>query len=310
MKKLEDTGERLIPEGHHQTLTYGEHLSRYLAVTELCKDKIVLDIASGTGYGTKLLAGYAKKVFGVDYNSDAIDYAMENYNASNIKYIVGDATSIPLPDESVELVVSLETIEHLTDQDKFISEVKRVIKPGGQFVVSTPNDDEFIEGNEFHLHEFNLGGLQKLITKNFANHHFYYQGSYFTAALLDEKGFTKGGRLRALTDKTFGQPTEKAIYFLAIASDTIVEDLNQTVVISDAWSTKDDIKRDINHSEYVARLNEQINNLREKIEILESQKQKLVNDSKELELIKNSKGWKILQTGYKAKAKIRKNKQK
>jgi ubiquinone/menaquinone biosynthesis C-methylase UbiE len=117
---MKDTGERLIPEGHHQTLTYGEHISRYLSVTDVVKDKVVLDIASGTGYGTQLIAKTAKKVYGVDYSPEAIEYSKQNHSSDNVEFKVGDAHNIPMDDKSVDVVVSLETIEHLKDPAKFL----------------------------------------------------------------------------------------------------------------------------------------------------------------------------------------------
>ena len=72
---MKDTGERLIPAASKDSVVYGEHMSRYLAVIDMVKDKVVLDVASGTGYGTQLLAKYANKVTGVDYSDDAVAYA-------------------------------------------------------------------------------------------------------------------------------------------------------------------------------------------------------------------------------------------
>lgn len=293
---MKDTGERLIPKGHHKSLTYGEHLSRYLTASKLAKGKVVLDIASGAGYGTKILSKEAKKVYGVDYSQDAINYAKENYNSQNIEYKVGDALDIPLPDNSIDLVVSLETIEHLTDSAKFIQEVKRVLKDDGQFVVSTPNDDEYIEGNEFHLHEFDLKELKKLITDNFKHSDYYYQGSFFSAAMLDKETFQNGGNSQTIVEKTFGQPLTKAIYYLAIASNKPVSKLSPTTVIADAWNTKDDLARD-------KQLQKHIKDLNDKVSELEPLLGKVQQLEHELSVIKSSKGWRAVSAAYKAKSK-------
>lgn len=297
---MKDTGERLIAEGHFQTLTYGEHISRYLSVMKLVKGKVVLDIASGSGYGTRLIASEASKVYGIDYNEDAIEYSKQHYGAKNIEFMVGDAHEIPLPDNSVDVVVSLETIEHLKKPAKFVSEVKRILKSDGQFVVSTPNDDEFIEGNEFHLHEFDLKELQNLIKKNFKHHNFYYQGSYFSAALLDEKNFSKEGKWTGVVEKTFGQPLTKAIYYLAIASDKPVDDLDQTVALADTWSAKDDIERDATRRSEIENINKQIKDLNEKVQSVTHERDQLDH---ELTAIKNSRGWKFLKKAYVVKQK-------
>lgn len=291
---MKDTGERLIPDGHHQTLTYGEHLSRYLAVKDIVSGKTVLDVASGTGYGAKIIAQYAKKVHGVDYNHEAIDYSKKHFSAGNIEYQVGDALEIPLPDNSVDVVISFETIEHLSDPKRFIEEVKRVLKSEGQFVVSTPNDDEFIEGNEFHLHEFTLKELQKLIQKNFINSNFYYQGSYFSSAVLNEQVFGKGGKWEGPLEKTFGQNLNKAIYYLVVASNRPTEELVQTAVIADTWSTKSDIERETARRDEKRAMEAEIVRYREHSSKLEQ----------ELHKIKTSRGWRLLSRAYRVKHKL------
>lgn len=298
---MDDTGERLIPEGHTQTLTYGEHLSRYLSVLGIAKNRTILDIACGAGYGTRLIASTAKKVWGVDYSTEAIDYAKDHYSATNIKYLVGDAHNIPLDNESVDVVVSLETIEHLKNPEKFIKEVKRVLKKGGKFVVSTPNDDEFIEGNKFHLHEFDLKELKKLIGDNFKNVEYYYQGTYFGAGVFSQKLFEGSGEWQGSIGKTFGQPSKKAIYFLAVASDSNLEMLSTTTVLSDAWSAKEDTNRENNRLQVETEARELIQSLQKQILATENDRDDLRN---ELNLIKNSKGWRVLSKLYKFKQKL------
>ena len=300
---MKDTGERLIPEGHTQSLTYGEHLSRYRSVLEVVKDKIVVDIASGAGYGTNLIASKAKHVTGVDYSEDAIEYAKKLYSATNLKFIKGDALDLPFEDNSVDVVVSLETIEHLTDPEKFVKEVKRVLRPNGVFIVSTPNDDEYIEGNEFHLHEFRLKDLKKLINKYFNNSKFYYQGSYFAAGLYSENAFKSEHIWTGVVAKTFGQNTAKAIYFQAIASDETVPELLETTVIADAWNTKDDIFRDKERRidrEKLVKIAEDAQSVATEL--------RHANDTLNNQLveIKRSKTWKILEKARSVKSKLKK----
>ena len=125
-KNLKDTGERLIAEGNESTLTYGEHISRYLSVEELVKDKVVLDVASGSGYGSYLLAKTAKKVIGADRSLEAVKYSEKKYARKNIEFIQSDAENIEkIENDSVDVVVSFETLEHLQNPHKFIEEVKR-----------------------------------------------------------------------------------------------------------------------------------------------------------------------------------------
>lgn len=296
--ELIDTGERLIPEGNTKTLTYGEHISRYLSVLNLVKNKRVLDVAAGTGYGSRLIAGNARSVSGLDYSQSAIEYARKHYPASNLTYTQGDAHSMPYSDNEFDVVVSFETIEHLSDPQAFINEVKRVLTSDGVFIVSTPNDDEFMEGNEFHVHEFDLKELTNSIKKNFSKSEFYYQGTYFAAGLFNEETFTQKNKdiTRPSTVVTFGQEKSKAIFFIAVATNSKTNELpklEQAVALADRWSTKDTQAV----SDYQqAMLNEKIETIsRKEQEVLEKEQEclALIN---ELENIKKSKSWKY--TGY------------
>ena len=127
---MEFTGERFVPvkELMNDEIAF-EHLHRYYAAMELAKGKAVLDIACGEGYGTAILSEKAKKVFGVDIDTVSIDHAVRTYKKGNIEFIQGSAENIPLPENSVDIVVSYETIEHIDEeaQKKFLNEVKTPI---------------------------------------------------------------------------------------------------------------------------------------------------------------------------------------
>jgi SAM-dependent methyltransferase len=108
---LAATGERLMTDNRSHNLA--EHLHRYAIALQFAHGRSVLDIASGEGYGSHLLAGRASVVFGVDVAADAVAHAAHKYRRDNLRYLQGSGTSIPLDDHSVDLVVSFETIEHL-----------------------------------------------------------------------------------------------------------------------------------------------------------------------------------------------------
>src|SRR5436190_4788638 len=108
-KHLEWTGERYVPEVSGNIRL--EHLHRYLIARELSRDKCVLDIACGEGYGSNLLASVAANVVGVDIAQNAIDHAAVRYSRQNLQFKQGSCEAIPLPDGAVDVVVSFETIE-------------------------------------------------------------------------------------------------------------------------------------------------------------------------------------------------------
>ena len=120
-----------------------EHLHRYFLARDLCRGLDVLDVAAGEGYGTALLAQVAHSVVGVDISAEAVAHAAEAYRGPNFRFLEGDARCLPLADASVDAVVSFETIEHLWEHNQFLAEVRRVLRPGGWLIVSSPERDSF-----------------------------------------------------------------------------------------------------------------------------------------------------------------------
>ncbi len=238
-KTLADTGERMIPAYHKSHMVYGEHIVRYEAAVPLVKGKVVLDVASGSGYGSAFLARSAAKVYGVDVDKDAIAYAKKNYADKNIEFVLGDGTKIPLEDNSVDVVVSFETIEHIEDYETFMAEVKRILKDDGLFILSTPNDVEFPETNHFHIHEFERRELEKLVKKYFKQSKSYYQATWLYNALVEEKGITEEWRAPLETIQTAPIPLEKCIYFYMLcANRTINETVTPLAAISEHYSAR------------------------------------------------------------------------
>lgn len=252
---LTDTGERMIPEFHDEKLMYAEHVTRYQVIKNIVKGKTILDIASGSGYGTNMLAQTAKKVYGVDVNEQAIGYSKLNYAAKNIEYKVGDGENIPLPDSSVDVVVTFETIEHIKDYKRFLSEVKRVLKDDGIAVVSTPNDLEFAEGNHFHLHEFEFGELKELLGKYFKNQKHYFQATWKYVMLAPDDPMTKKGAIDIPTINMAPLTHKQFLYFYAICSNqSIKEEIAPMAALGEHYSDRSLVERHVEkqaHIEYL-----------------------------------------------------------
>lgn len=158
-RPVEFTGERLVPGQVDQDL-FNEHLARYAFAARLARRKRVLDIACGMGYGSAALASVADHVTGVDISPEAVEAARAAYPAENLRFLAAPAQAIPLEDASFDLIVAFECIEHLDDWPVLLAEARRLLAPGGQFIVSTPNKDYYAESrrldgpNPYHVHEF------------------------------------------------------------------------------------------------------------------------------------------------------------
>lgn len=221
--ELKNDGERMIPEFHKNDLVYAEHTTRYISAQEVCKGKVVLDIASGSGYGSRLLADTAEMVYGVEIDIDSVNYAKENFSSPNIEFKQGSATDIPLPDSSVDVVVTFETIEHIKDYRRFMSEIKRVLKKGGIAIISTPNDIEFAEGNHFHLHEFEYEEFKKLVNEQFTHTKEYFQATWKAAVLGDKTLLSKEGVVTLPIYNQAGLTVDQFLYFYFLCSDEKID---------------------------------------------------------------------------------------
>lgn len=297
---LPDTGERMIPAHHKGTMVYGEHIVRYQAALDLVKGKTVLDIASGSGYGSALLGTTAAHVIGVDLDEPTVRYAKKNYSAKNVQFKVGDGISIPLKEASVDVVVSFETIEHIEKYEIFMAEVKRVLKPDGLFILSTPNDVEFIEGNHFHIHEFEASELEALVARYFAHTKSYFQATWLYNALLDIKQLGGEWRMPIDTMQTAPVTANRAIYFFMLCSaKPIAQDVAPIGAISEHWSQRQVSERQKYYDALEAKVHAQDILLRQH----ETDLQQAVQ---ELSSIKNSKAWKVADSLRRAKQLLKK----
>jgi SAM-dependent methyltransferase len=150
-----------------------EHLERYRYAANFVKGADVIDIACGSGYGSKMLADAgAKSVQGFDADRSAVEYANKHFIAENISFAQGNAEELAgVPDNSADVIVSFETIEHIHHVFSYLKEMRRVLRPGGQYFVSTP-DRRLAStmyplrgrpNNGFHIEEFTGPQLRMML---------------------------------------------------------------------------------------------------------------------------------------------------
>lgn len=201
------------------------HMARYHLVANYIRDgDTVLDAACGMGYGSHLLAwqSAAARVIGADLDQAAVLYASENYSSKegHLSFHVADTQRLDfLPDNSVDLFISFETLEHVPHPEHLIAEAKRILRPGGRFIVSVPNlwvNEEGVDPNPYHLHVYDWRRLAIEIRSNFLLEAAYGQ----TAG----GGMKLGTRPRSLFefDPEVEQPAE-AEWYIAVGMKDPVE---------------------------------------------------------------------------------------
>src|SRR5262249_39028232 len=143
-----------------------------------------VDAACGSGYGARLLAASgAARVTAFDVSPEAVREGQAAHLETELAFAVADARALPLPDARCDVYVSFETIEHIQDDAAYVREARRVVRPGGLFVCSTPNRALLNAGkdlvdapfNPFHVREYLVGELADRLREVFSEVTLYGQ---------------------------------------------------------------------------------------------------------------------------------------
>ena len=177
--ELSFTGERVVP-GNTPEEIFRESQMRYAFAGQFVQGRCVVDVASGTGIGTHyLLRCGAVSCLGLDANIATAQYAEFTFGDERCRFATADAMRLCIPDSSVDVVVSFETIEHVSDPSALLQECDRVLRPNGILVCSTPDRDFFrwAPENPFHLSEMTRGEFMRKVSAIFPSCTLYSQGS-------------------------------------------------------------------------------------------------------------------------------------
>ncbi|MBI4708037.1 MAG: class I SAM-dependent methyltransferase [Candidatus Omnitrophica bacterium] len=182
---MADTKEKYISESDglgsnfEEGLIYKEHLSRYKFCLSYISDKTVLDLGSSRRDGPILLGASAEEVTAMDIQFEDIKYARDNFPKANVKYLAADGISLPFKSANFDVVICLEVIEHISNHDQLLAEIKRVLKPCGISIISTPNKKMVkiygTQDNPLHVKEIEYEEFKSLLNKYFSKVEFYGQ---------------------------------------------------------------------------------------------------------------------------------------
>ena len=243
---MEFTGERVIP-GEVDPDLWNEHLSRYAFAARFAKLLLgarraapngsvqttavpgatvagdspasavlrVLDAGCGSGYGTAHLASLdpTLQVVGIDHSEEALAYARAHYTEPNLRFAHGDCLAPNFADGEFDLVVAFEVLEHLREPTGFLEQVRRVLRPSGHLLVSTPNRRYYSEergyDNPFHTQEYDASEFDALLEGFFPPRVIFAQNhapaiAFFPCGMQQSSTDGSGGAAR------FGTPSQAA----------------------------------------------------------------------------------------------------
>lgn len=253
-EKLSFTGERMTSAVSGQIEF--EHLHRYLFAREFCRGLDVLDVASGEGYGSAYLSQTARSVVGVELAPETVDHAVRSYSRENLTFLAGDARDIHLPDASFDVITSFETIEHFYEQKVFLAEVRRLLRPNGTFIVSSPDRDVYspLNGrvNAFHVKELSRSEFEEVLRAEFTHCEFYGQRPVIGTVLVAEPDgpeqqefVTFERREDTHFESSLGLP--RSLYGVAVASNApvprrfssvFIDTSNVDLLVTQRWETE------------------------------------------------------------------------
>ena len=282
--RLQFTGERFVPECEREI--WYEHMHRYVFARHFVAGLDVLDAACGEGYGAALLAGPARHVTGVDLSDDAVAHARERYaGAGNLEFRAADVSQLPFDDASFDRVISFETIEHLAGQREMLAEFRRVLRPDGLLILSSP-DREVYSGdlgtdNPHHVRELSREELLDLVREHFPACHLLGQRLMFHSVITHggETGRYRADRLDGGRLVAVGELAPRPVYHLALcaASDAMLPELeHEAWLFDDAEQSVyahyyEEIRRHIAAGTLLAERDAEITRLQARIESAEAE---------------------------------------
>jgi SAM-dependent methyltransferase len=192
------TGERTLPGIWHENYWFRRHQAayRWVVASQATSGATVVEAGVGEGYGGQLLSDAgAALVVGVDLDGPTLRHVVRTYGG--VAAVRANLVALPVRGGSVDLVVSAQVVEHLWDQERFVAECARVLRPGGRLVVTTPDRRTFPPGNPFHSRELDADELAALVARELAVDavHGLHHGPRLAA--LDDDHAAAGGLVAA-----------------------------------------------------------------------------------------------------------------
>jgi SAM-dependent methyltransferase len=230
-----DSAERFDPVEMGGGLMEAEHRARYWWATQWVAGKEVLDAGCGVGYGTSMLAEHGPaRLVGVDISADALARAPED----RLELVEADLRELPFEADSFDLVVCFEVIEHIEDHERVVDELRRVLRPDGALLISSPNRDVYAPGNPHHVHEFLPDELRETLCRRFDHVDLHGQHVLLASAIVSDEGLgaRQPRRFQAASIEALAPGMET--YTLAVAGDAPSPAQDGVISLGDAFEVR------------------------------------------------------------------------
>ena len=157
-----NTAERVSAEASDNFVFQRSLLAYHASAERIAGD--VLEIGTGSGYGIEVVAPRARRFVTVDKHVPA----PELLQLPNVEFRQAEVPPLDFPDGSFDCVISFQVIEHIRRDGDFVCEIARVLRPGGRFIVTTPNAPMSLTRNPWHVREYTAEELRKLLAGSFS----------------------------------------------------------------------------------------------------------------------------------------------
>lgn len=157
-----NTAERVSGEASDNFVFQRSLLAYHAAAERIAGD--VLEIGTGAGYGIEVVAPQARRFVTVDKHCPA----PELLQLPNVEFRQAVVPPLPFANESFDSVISFQVIEHIRRDADFVREIYRVLRPGGRFILTTPNAPMSLTRNPWHVREYTADQLRKLLLGRFS----------------------------------------------------------------------------------------------------------------------------------------------
>lgn len=204
-------------------------MTSYRFAGRYVEGKTVLDIATdGSGYGSHLLAETAERVESLLGSAEARELASTMYPALNVSYQEVQLPKLPYENEHFDVAIAYEVVEELEHPEDLVVEVKRVLKPGGTFLISTP--DKHTYSNErnhkdpSHKREMYVPEFRGMLERHFEHVRIYRQGAVAGGFIFEDGEQSSTVLLESVafssTNPSFGTEPPKTRFVMAVCGDS------------------------------------------------------------------------------------------